>query len=104
MVVDGLAIHYETYGEGVPAVLIPRCNFAWSALDLAVLTGDYTVVIASPRGFGESERTEGPYTAASIKSDLEAVLDPSRLQRRRPARPQSWPTTADPARAAHLVM
>jgi len=75
VVVDGLAIYYETYGEGVPAVLIPRCNFAWSALDLAVLTGDYTVVIASPRGFGESDRTEGPYTAASIKSDLEAVPD-----------------------------
>lgn len=73
--VDGLALHFETFGTGAPAVLIPECNFDWSALDTAFLARDYTVVIASPRGFGASARTEGPYSAATIKSDLEAVLD-----------------------------
>ena len=53
--IDGLTLSYEMYGAG-PAIVIPWCNFAWDALDLAPLTRAYTVVVASPRGFGTSER------------------------------------------------
>lgn len=72
--IDGLAIHYESRGSG-PAILIPWCNFPWSSLDVGLLAAHYTVVIASPRGFGESDRTATGYSAATIRSDLEAVLD-----------------------------
>jgi pimeloyl-ACP methyl ester carboxylesterase len=72
--IDGLAIHYESRGSG-PAILIPRCNFPWSSLDVGLLAAHYTVVIASPRGFGESDRTATGYSAATIRSDLETVLD-----------------------------
>jgi pimeloyl-ACP methyl ester carboxylesterase len=71
--VDGVTISYEVHGTG-PAMLIPRCNFAWSSLDLSAFVDDYTVVIASPRGFGNSERLARGYTVETIRSDLEAVI------------------------------
>jgi pimeloyl-ACP methyl ester carboxylesterase len=72
--VDGLTLSYEVYGAG-PAIGIPWCNFAWHALDLGLLTAAYTVVVASPRGFGNSERVGSGYDASTICTDLEAVLD-----------------------------
>lgn len=69
---EGLSIRYEVHGSG-PAVGIPWCNFAGSPLDLRCLTSDYTVVIASPRGFGGGEGDRSGYRAATIRSDLEAV-------------------------------
>jgi len=74
LVVDEVAVSYEVHGAG-PAILIPWCNFAWSSLTLDLLTKGYTVVIASPRGFGNSDRVSAGYTADTIRTDLEAVLD-----------------------------
>ncbi|TWP39069.1 alpha/beta fold hydrolase [Leekyejoonella antrihumi] len=72
--IDDLAIYYEAYGSG-PAILIPWCNFAWSSLDLESFTRLYTVVLASPRGFGNSPRVAAGYAADTIRTDMEAVLD-----------------------------
>ena len=72
--VDGLSLSYEVHGAG-PAIVIPWCNFAWDALDLGLLAQDHTVVVASPRGFGNSQRTDARYDASTIRTDLEAVLD-----------------------------
>lgn len=74
LVVDDVDLHYEVHGQG-PAILIPRCNFGWASLDVDLLTDRYTVVIASPRGFGESDRVTAGYDACTMRTDLEAVLD-----------------------------
>jgi pimeloyl-ACP methyl ester carboxylesterase len=72
--IDGLAIHYEIHGDG-PAILIPWCNFPWSSLDPGLLAAYYTVAVVSPRGYGLSGRSPTGYSVATIRSDLEAVLD-----------------------------
>lgn len=74
LVIDHLAIYYEVHGTG-PVILVPWCNFAWSSLDLDLFTDRYTVVVASPLGFGHSDRISVAYQARTIRSDLEAVLD-----------------------------
>jgi len=74
LVVDDLRLHYEVHGTG-PVIVIPRCNFPWASLEISLLADGYTVVIASPRGFGESDRVSTGYDAGTIRSDLEAVLD-----------------------------
>ena len=72
--IDGLTLSYEVCGAG-PAIVIPCCNFPWHTLDLGLLTEAYSVVVASPRGFGYSERVGAGYGANTIRTDLEAVLD-----------------------------
>ena len=49
---DGLDLHYEVTGSG-PALLLPKFNyFRWDRyLDVGLLAGRFTVVVASPRGF-----------------------------------------------------
>lgn len=74
LLVDDRKVYFDAHGRG-PALLIPWCNFAWDSLDLDLLTSSYTVVIASPRGFGNSDRMPGGYAAPNIRRDLEAVLD-----------------------------
>ncbi|MGH3599108.1 MAG: alpha/beta fold hydrolase [Pseudonocardiaceae bacterium] len=74
LVVDDLRLHYEVRGHG-PLILVPWCNFPWASLDVDLLADGYTVVIASPRGFGDSDRVSAGYQAGTIRADLEAVLD-----------------------------
>ena len=53
---DGLDLRYEVTGLG-PALLLPAFNFRWGDyLDIGLLAGRFTVVTASPRGFGASGR------------------------------------------------
>jgi len=70
---DGLDLHYEVTGSG-PALLLPKFNyFRWDDyLDVGLLAGRFTVVIASPRGFAASSRlaADGDYRVADLASDL----------------------------------
>jgi pimeloyl-ACP methyl ester carboxylesterase len=51
---DGLQLRYEVTGSG-PALLLPAFNFRWGDyLDIGLPGGRFTVVTASPRGFGGS--------------------------------------------------
>ena len=71
---DGANLAYLVGGSG-PGVLIPWCNFSW--LDLPypnVLAERFTVVVASPRGFGRSTRPEADdYSTDMLAADLLAV-------------------------------
>ena len=56
---DGVDLRYEVTGSG-PAILLPALNFRWADyLDIGLLAGCFTVVTASPRGFGASGRLPG---------------------------------------------
>ena len=63
---DGLDLHYEVTGSG-PALLLPKFNyFRWDRyLDVGLLAGRFTVVVASPRGFMASSRLAQMATTGS---------------------------------------
>lgn len=64
---------YRVSGEG-PPLLLPECNFAWDERLVSRLAECFTVIVASPRDFGDSSRTAGPtYDVAAWASDLQAV-------------------------------
>jgi len=75
---DGLDLHYEVTGSG-PALLLPKFNyFRWDRyLDVGLLAGRFTVVVASPRGFMTSSRlaADGGYRVADLAGDLVAVME-----------------------------
>ena len=75
---DGLDLHYEVTGSG-PALLLPKFNyFRWDRyLDVGLLAGRFTVVVASPRGFMTSSRlaADGDYRVVDLAGDLAAVME-----------------------------
>jgi pimeloyl-ACP methyl ester carboxylesterase len=81
---DGLDLHYEVIGSG-PALLLPKFNYSrWGRyLDLGLLAGRFTVVIASPRGFADSGRltADGDYRVADLADDLVAVMEMAGFER-----------------------
>lgn len=80
---DGLDLRYEVAGSG-PALLLPGFNFRWhDVLDLGLLAGRFTVVTASPRGFGASGRlaAAADYLVTDLAGDLIAVLERAGFER-----------------------
>jgi pimeloyl-ACP methyl ester carboxylesterase len=80
---DGLDLRYEVTGTG-PALLLPAFNFRWGDyLDVGLLAGRFTVVTASPRGFGASGRlaADAGYRVADLASDLVAVMETAGFER-----------------------
>lgn len=74
---DGLEVRYEVHGGSGPALLLPRLNFSWpDYLDLRPFAERFTVITASPRGFGKSGRldADAPYRVADLADDLIAVV------------------------------
>jgi pimeloyl-ACP methyl ester carboxylesterase len=80
---DGLDLRYEVTGTG-PALLLPAFNFRWGDyLDVGLLAGRFTVVTASPRGFGASGRlaADAGFRVADLASDLVAVMETAGFER-----------------------
>ena len=80
---DGLDLSYEVTGAG-PALLLPAFNFRWGDyLDVSPLARRFTVVTASPRGFGASARLaeDAGYRVADLASDLVAVVEAAGFER-----------------------
>lgn len=80
---DGLDLSYEVTGSG-PALLLPAFNFRWADyLDIGLLAGRFTVVTASPRGFGASGRLAAAdgYSVADLAGDLVAVVSAAGFER-----------------------
>ena len=74
---DGLELRYEVLGGSGPALLLPQLNFSWpDYLDLGPFTERFTVITASPRGFGKSGRldADAPYRVDDLADDLIAVV------------------------------
>jgi pimeloyl-ACP methyl ester carboxylesterase len=77
LVRDGLELRYEVLGGSGPALLLPQLNFSWpDYLDLSPFTERFTVITASPRGFGASGRLDAdiPYQVSDLAADLVAVV------------------------------
>lgn len=70
--VDGARLAWRTSGRG-PALLAPECNYSWAPEFEALMAERFTVIVASPRDYGASTRTGGPYEPTRWASDLLAV-------------------------------
>ncbi len=73
---DGARIRYETDGDG-PAVVfcgdagLGAWQFGWQH---GAVAGPYTAVTIEPRGVGDSDPPDGPLDAATLATDVDAVL------------------------------
>lgn len=70
-------IHYAAEGDGDPVLLIPGLGMSattWSAAG-GRLASSYRVLFADPRGSGESDTPDIPYTGELVAADMLAVLD-----------------------------
>ena len=78
----GVALAYEVRGSG-PGLVIPMLNFPWLALTYVdEFAKHFTVVVASPRGYGESTRLPaGAHVVSDLRGDLIAVCDHIGLDR-----------------------
>src|SRR4051794_11248577 len=75
---EGVRIRYADAGKGEEAVmLLPglgMSHLTW-AKHAQALSSRYRVLSVDPRGSGESETPDHPYTAATVANDVAAVLD-----------------------------
>jgi pimeloyl-ACP methyl ester carboxylesterase len=84
---DGVRIHYETYGDGEPTLLLlPTWSIVHSRVwrnQLAYFARRYRVVLFDGRGNGRSDRPVEPaaYQPMDFALDALAVLDVTRTER-----------------------
>jgi pimeloyl-ACP methyl ester carboxylesterase len=76
-------IAWESTGEGSPLLLIQGLGYGRSGWDPIIpgLAARHRVVSFDNRGFGESDKPEGPYTAAQMAGDALQVLDEAGIDR-----------------------
>jgi 3-oxoadipate enol-lactonase len=76
-------IRWEERGSGRPLLLIQGLGYArWSWEPIVpALARRYRVLCFDNRGIGESDKPEGPYTAAGMADDALQVLDEAGVER-----------------------
>jgi pimeloyl-ACP methyl ester carboxylesterase len=82
LAVDGGSLGFLVRGTG-PGVLVPWCNFPWPDMPfLDVLAEQFTLVLASPRGYQRSTRLaeSARYSTDLLVRDLLAVCDHTGLE------------------------
>jgi 3-oxoadipate enol-lactonase len=75
-------IKWESTGEGSPLLLIQGLGYGrwgWEPI-IPGLAGRHRVVYFDNRGIGESDKPEGPYTAAQMAGDALQVLDEAGIE------------------------
>jgi pimeloyl-ACP methyl ester carboxylesterase len=78
-----MRIVWEEHGSGDPLLLIQGLGYArwsWEPV-LPGLAERYRVLSFDNRGIGESDKPEGPYTAAEMAADALQVLDEAGVER-----------------------
>lgn len=76
-------IHYVVAGDGPPVLLIPGLGMSaatWEPVGRR-LAASRRVIYADPRGSGQSDRPDVPYTGDLLAADMAAVLDHAGVQR-----------------------
>ena len=74
----GVALYYESHGQGEPLVLIPSTAFSadvWKPHQVPVLSKSLNLIIHDPRGCGRSTVTQDVYTIDQMANDIVALLD-----------------------------
>lgn len=76
-VVEGVRLAYDVEGAGEPLLLIQGLGYGrhgWGPAP-GLLASTFRVVVFDSRGFGDSDKPQGPYTTAQLAQDALAVLD-----------------------------
>ncbi|GAB4442039.1 MAG: alpha/beta fold hydrolase [Anaerolineae bacterium] len=80
--VDGLTWHYVEAGAGEPIVFLhgmPEAWYTWH-YQMADLMADYRVIALDLKGFGQSDKADGDYSAPVVAEEIVALLDVIGLQ------------------------
>jgi len=76
---DGTRIHYEVHGDGADTVvLIPGLGLsaaAWGPVTGMFEQRGYRVIVVEPRGSGDSDTPDEPYTGETVAKDLLSTLE-----------------------------
>lgn len=74
---DGITLAATAHGQGPPLLMIPGLGASRSvyATIVPLLAEHRRVIVFDPRGVGDSEITDGPYTMPELAADAASVLD-----------------------------
>lgn len=74
---NGITLHYETSGSGLPIVLTHSflCDGSLFTHQVAVLEQTHRIINIDLRGHGQSGPSESPFTIYDLVDDVVAVLD-----------------------------
>jgi pimeloyl-ACP methyl ester carboxylesterase len=73
----GLTWHYVEAGEGEPVVFLhglPESWYSWH-YQLEALAGEYRVIAVDLKGYGQSDKSDGDYSAEQVAEEILALLD-----------------------------
>jgi pimeloyl-ACP methyl ester carboxylesterase len=73
----GLTWHYVEAGQGEPVVFLhglPESWYSWH-YQLEALSGDYRVIAIDLKGYGQSDKSDGNYSADHVAEEVLALLD-----------------------------
>jgi pimeloyl-ACP methyl ester carboxylesterase len=79
----GLTWHYVEAGQGEPVVFLhglPESWYSWHH-QLAALSDDYRVIAIDLKGYGQSDKSDGDYSADRVAEEVLALLDTIGLER-----------------------
>jgi len=78
---DGVALYYETYGEGAPLLIVHGngASIGSMAAQIEYFKSRYRVVAMDSRDHGRSADSIGPLTYEAMTDDLAALIDHLRL-------------------------
>ena len=74
--VNDITINYESQGSGEPLILIPylAADNACYAFQVADYAKHFTCISLDPRGAGESDKSDGPYSTELFADDVAAFM------------------------------
>ena len=81
--INDLQLHYVTYGQGDPVVLLhgwPTTWYEWRQV-MPILAENYTVIAPDTRGLGDSGRPKAGYDKRTLASDLYGLVNQLGLDR-----------------------
>lgn len=80
---NGIAINYDVQGEGEPLILIPylAADNACYAFQVADYAKEFRCISLDPRGAGESDKPEGPYSTELVADDVAAFMQAIGVER-----------------------
>lgn len=75
--VGDINIYYEIHGQGEPLVLIPGASSSGDIffMHVPVFAREYQVITYDPRGTGQSDAPDMPYSMEMMADDLAGLLD-----------------------------
>jgi pimeloyl-ACP methyl ester carboxylesterase len=79
----GLTWHYVEAGQGEPLVFLhglPESWYSWH-YQLEALSDDYRVIAIDLKGYGQSDKSDGDYSADRVAEEVLALLDTMGLER-----------------------